>query len=140
MNTRILIAATAGAILYFLLGWLIYDVLVADYYATHSVTQYYNGLIKSNPSFVGIFFSCFAFTLVLAVIFGNMANITTIKDGALAGTTISLLVALYLNLNIWSMFNMIGKTVVIADSLISAIVGGILGAVIAGILGYKRDA
>jgi hypothetical protein len=46
MNARVLIAAFAGAIAYFLLGWLVYGILTPDFYATHSLTQYYNGLEK----------------------------------------------------------------------------------------------
>lgn len=139
MNTRVLIAAFVGAIISFLLGWLIYGFLVTDFYSTHSLMKYYAGLEKVHPDLLGIFLSCFAYTLLLAVIFGNMANITTAKNGALAGIAISLLMALSFNLSMWSMMNLIGKSIVLLDSLINAATGGIIGAVIAWILGYKKS-
>ncbi len=139
MNARIFIAALVGAILSFLLGWLIYGFLVTDFYTTHSLMKYYIGLEKSYPNLLGIFLSCFAYTLLLAIIFGNLANITTLKDGALAGMAISLLMYLSFNLGMWSMMNLIGKSIVIVDTLINAATGGIIGAVIAWILGYKKN-
>ena len=138
MNARILIAALVGAIISFFLGWLIYGFLVTDFYATHSLMKYYVGLEKVHPDLLGIFLSCFAYTLLLAVIFGNMANITTVRNGALAGIAISLLIALSLNLSMWSMMNLYGKSIVLVDTLINAATGGIIGAVIAWIIGYKK--
>lgn len=139
MNSRIFVAALVGAILSFLLGWLIYAFLVTDFYSTHSLMKYYVGLEKSHPNLIGIFLSCFSYTLLLAVIFGSLANITTIKNGALAGIAISLLMYLSFNLGMWSMMNLIGKSIVLVDTLINAITGGIIGAVIAWILGYKKS-
>lgn len=136
MNARVLIAAFVGAIISFLLGWIIYGYLTPEFYNTHML--HYSGLEKSYPNLLGIFLSCFAYTLLLAVVFGNMANITTLKDGLLAGVTISLLMSLSFNLNLWSMLNLYGKSIVLVDTLINAATGGLIGAVMALIIGYKK--
>jgi hypothetical protein len=140
MNTRILIAAFAGAVIYFLLGWLIYGILIVDFFAAHSMMQYYVGLEKMPPNLIGIFVSGFAFCLLLAVIFGNWANITTLKNGAMAGTAIGLLIGLYVDLSLYSTLNLYGRQVVVVDVLLNALFGAIIGAVIAWILGYKKSA
>ncbi len=148
MNSRVLIAALIGAVVSFFLGWLIYVYLIGDFYAAHSLTQYYitqgniNGGIKLEkmpPNLIGIFVSGFAYTLLLAIIFSYWANISTLKNGALAGSTISLLVALSVDLSMWSTMNLFGRQVVIVDVLINVVMGAILGAVIAWVLGYKKS-
>ena len=140
MNARVLIAAFAGAIAYFLLGWLVYGILTPDFYATHSLTQYYNGLEKTPPNFLGIFVSGFAYTLLMAIIFGNCANITTIRNGAIAGATLSLLFTLSVDLGMWSTMNLYGRWIVVVDVLVNAVMGAIIGAVVAAVLGYKKTA
>ena len=140
MNTRVLIAAFAGAIAYFLLGWLVYGILTPDFYAAHSLTQYYVGLEKIPPNFLGIFVAGFAYTLLMAIIFGNWANINTIKNGAIAGATISLLFTLSVDLGMWATMNLYGRWIVVVDVLVNAVMGAIIGAVVAAVLGYKRTA
>ena len=148
MNARVLLAALAGAIVYFLLGWLFYGMILPDFYKAHSLVQYYytqdsvSGGIKLEkfpPNFVGIFVSGFSYTLALSIIFGNWANIKTLKNGALAGTAIALLFFLSVNLGLWSSMNLIGKQVVIVDTLVNAGMGTIIGGVIAWVLGYKKS-
>jgi predicted cobalt transporter CbtA len=138
MNTRILIAAFAGAVIYFLLGWLVYGNLIVDFFAAHSM--HYEGLEKMPPNLIGIFVSGFSFCLLLAVIFGNWANINTLKNGAMAGTAIGILVGLYVDLSLYSTLNLYGRQVVVVDVLLNALFGAILGAVIAWILGYRKNA
>jgi hypothetical protein len=140
MNTRILIAAFAGAVIYFLLGWLVYGILIVDFFAAHSMMQYYVGLEKMPPNLIGIFISGFAFCLLLATIFGNWANITTLKNGAMAGTAIGLLIGIYVDMSLYSTLNLYGRQVVVVDVLLNALFGAILGALIAWILGYKKSA
>lgn len=136
MNARVLIAALAGAVVFFLLGWLFYGFLLPDFFAAHSI--HYEGLEKMPPNFIAIFVSGFAFALMLAVIFGNMASINTLKNGALAGASISLLFALSVDLGLYGTMNLSGRQVVIVDVLVYTVMGTIIGAVIAGVLGYKK--
>lgn len=150
MKSRVLIAALVGAIASFLLGWLIYGTSnpLMEFYNSHSLSQYYmtqgsvSGGIKLEkmpPNLIGIFVSGFAYCLLIAIVFSKWANISTLKNGALAGATISLLVALSVDLSMWSTMNLLGRGVVVADVIVNAVVGAILGAVIAGVLGYKKS-
>ena len=47
MDKKIITAAIVGAIVSFLLGWLIYGFLLMDYYTEYSVR--YEGLMKDPP-------------------------------------------------------------------------------------------
>lgn len=138
MNARVLIAALAGAVASFLLGWLFYGFLLPDFYAAHSL--HYAGLEKMPPNLIGIFVAGFAYTLLMAIIFSNWAAITTLKNGALAGSAISLLIALSVDLGMWSTMNLYGRQVVITDVLVNTVMGAVIGAVIAWVLGYKKTA
>lgn len=138
MNSRVLLAALAGAVVYFLLGWLFYGFLMPDFYAAHSI--HYDGLEKMPPNFIGIFVSGFAYTLLMAIIFGYWSTINTVKDGAIAGLSIAILFALSVDLGMWSTMNLSGRQVVIADVLVNAVMGIIIGGVVAGVLGYKKSA
>ncbi len=98
MNARILIAAFIGAILFFLLGWLFYGILAMDFLTAHSIQ--YTGMYKEHPNLLGLFVSGFALTLLIAIIFRQWASINTVKNGALAGITIFLLMSLSIDLNL----------------------------------------
>jgi hypothetical protein len=137
MNVRVLIAALVGAVVSFFLGWVIYAKLVADFYAAHSL--HYPFLMYAEPNLLGIFISGFAGTLLLAIIFNKWANITTLAEGAIAGSWIYLLIAISLDVYIWSTMYLLGKRVVIADIVINAVMGAVVGAIIAWVLGYKKS-
>ncbi|MBK9328159.1 MAG: hypothetical protein IPM95_02360 [Sphingobacteriales bacterium] len=92
------------------------------------------------PNLIGIFVAGFAYTLLMAIIFSNWAAITTLKNGALAGSAISLLIALSVDLGMWSTMNLYGRQVVITDVLVNTVMGAVIGAVIAWVLGYKKTA
>ncbi|MFN8295412.1 MAG: hypothetical protein U0T69_04415 [Chitinophagales bacterium] len=137
MNVRVLIAALIGAVVSFFLGWLVFVYVVTDFYAAHSL--HYAGLEKMPPNLIGIFVAGFANALLIAVIFNKWANINTLAAGAIAGTWISFLIILSIDLYLWSSLNLMGKRVVIADILINTLIGTIVGTIIAWVLGYKKD-
>lgn len=88
MNVVFLIAAFAGAIAYFLLGlvslWHTYTWFLLPIHS-HSINDCEKTL---NFNSFRHFVSGFAYTLLMAIIFGNWANITTIRNGAIAGATL----------------------------------------------------
>ena len=51
MTTKAIIAAIAGGIVAFLLGWLVFGILLDGFYTAHS-TQY-AGLIQKSPEHAG---------------------------------------------------------------------------------------
>ena len=74
MNTKLILATLAGGILYFLLGWLIYGVLLMDFSMAN--TTQYAGLMKDMPDLLVLFLGNLSFALLMAWIFQKWANIS----------------------------------------------------------------
>ena len=81
MNKNVLISGTAGTIVYFLLGWLVYDILFPE-------------MSTGDESMAGIFFGCLFYMYIYALIFVRWAHITTFKAGMTTGFVLGLLYAL----------------------------------------------
>ncbi len=139
MNTnKILLGALAGGVVYFLLGWLVYGILLADFANAYpelkpeSVTD----ITRSPMVMWAMAAGCLVYGLLLAVIFGRWASISTFAAGAKAGAVIALLMALAFDLIWYSLLKTISLNGVLIDPLIACVLGAITGGVIGWVLGY----
>lgn len=128
-------AALIGGVVNFLGGWLVYGIILDPYFRT-LMTPEGMAIIKDPPLLGGIFGGSVIWALLLALIYHRWASISTLKTGAIAGAVISLLVALSVDLSVYSMWNISSFMVVIVDPIGSAVLGAITGAVVGWILGY----
>jgi len=141
MNKKLIIAALVGSVVQYLLGWLIFGLLLANFMDSH--TTHYEGLMKdmSTPSFmILIFISGLVMSLLIAFIFQRWAKFEKFFMGLTAGMLIGFFMALSFDLSSLAMMNMISISALIADVIASTIVTGIVGAVIAWVLGFKSKA
>ena len=81
MNKNVLISGIAGTIVYYLLGWLVYDILFPQ-------------MSTGDESMLGIFLGCLCYMFIYALIFVRWAHITTFKTGVTTGFVLGLLYAL----------------------------------------------
>ncbi len=133
MNTKTIIAAVVGAVAAFLLGWLIWGVLLMDYF-TENIMQY-EGLMKEPPMIPLIFVANLANGFLFAWIFNRM-NIHTLYAGFQAGAIIGFLLELHDIVMDYAFLNWFENATVIAVELVvTAVFAGIIGAVIAWLLG-----
>lgn len=134
MVTRILAAAVAGGIAFFLLGFLIYGVILDPLVMKPNMNEF-PGLMKEVPTWALLVLANLVSALLLAYIFDVWAGIRTFGSGARAGAIIyflnslstQLLFIAFLNLNKNYIPNV---SEVIASTIIGAIVGGIIGVVL----------
>ena len=138
MNARLIVASVVGAIVSFLLGWLIFGILAANFYTANM--NHFAGLDKMPPDLIALFAANFFFAFMMAYIFDQWAKITTWMEGAKAGAWLSFLWILSFDLFMWAFMNVLGKKVLAVDVLLNAVLGAIIGAVIAFVLGYKKAA
>ncbi len=134
MDTRkFLISTIMGGIVYFLLGFIVYALLLDGFFEVHSGTA--TGVEKTTemqywPLFVGNL----AQAALLSYIFIKWANIKTFSAGLQAGLIIGFLMTVGHDLIQYDTTNIIDITGAIADvvayTIITAIVGGVIGAVI----------
>ncbi len=134
MNTKkILVATLVGAVAFFLLGWIIWGMLLQGFMADHMT--HYDGLIKEPPNMILMFVSMIFSALFYAIIFNRWANISTFKTGLQAGAIISVLLGLSYGLFDLSYFNLRDVTAVVVDVFANAVYGGLGGGIIAWVLG-----
>lgn len=136
MNAKTIIAAVVGAIAAFLLGWIIWGMLLMDYFIANMVN--YEGLMINPPILWAIFLSGLATSFLLAYLFEKM-NVHTLADGFKNGLIIYFFIALSMALYFYASMNWYsGKVVMIVDVVVNSIYGGLIGMVIALMLGRGK--
>jgi hypothetical protein len=138
MSTRAILAGIAGAIFAFLLGWLIFGILLMDYYNAN--TTQYAGLMKEMPNLVLIFISNLIFGIWVSFIFERWAKVSTIGGGIVGGIIIGLPIYLYFDLFLIASMNLFNGTVVIVDVIANTVLAALVGGLIGFILGLKKKA
>lgn len=131
-----MLAGLAGGIFYFFLGWLVYGILLMNFYTANST--HYDGLNKEMPVMWMLALSNLLMGYFLAFIFDRWARISTLKGGFIGGLSIGLFVSLIYDFSFLSMMNLMNFTLAIVDILVSSVVIGMVGAVVGWVLGYKK--
>ncbi len=140
-TNKILLSALAGGVVNFLLGGLIYGVLLTDFANSFPElsTETVAAITRTPMIMWAIALSCLLYALLLAIIFGRWANVSTFAGGAMGGVLIGFLIALSMNLSMYSMWKVVNLTGALADSLIAAVMAAITGGVVGWVLGYKKE-
>lgn len=140
MKVRILMATIAGAVTIFILGYLIYGILL-DSYMKENMIQYVGLNKQPTPDFVPLIFSNGVKAFLLAFIFEYWAQIRTFVAGLRGGAIVMFLVALSTDLSFLGYMNLFkGFTPVIVDVFAETVRVALAGGVIAAVLGWKRAA
>jgi hypothetical protein len=132
MNTnKFLIGGILGGIVVFLLGWLVWGMLLKDFMATNAGTA--TGVMRPDDQVVwwslvvGNLFNGFAVSYVL-----SKAGVNNAGTGAAVGAVVGLLVAAAFDFTMYGVSNLStvkGALVDIgANTIVTAIVGAIVGA------------
>jgi hypothetical protein len=127
MNTKTLLGALIAGVISFLLGWLIFGILLMDYYSAHMVQ--YTGLTKNPPEIWIIAISNLVWGLLIAWIF-SIAGINTVSKGFSTGFIIALLMVLGFDLLMYAQMNLFDIRMLGVDVVLNAVMGGITGAVL----------
>lgn len=138
MNIKLFLAAIAGAVVSFLLGWLIYGLLLMDFFQANTIV--YEGLFTEMPNMFLLILSNLLMSFFIAFIFQRWAGFTTFIKGLCGGAFIGFFVAAAIDLSLFSMMNLYTPAYVIVDIVLYTIMTGIIGGVIAMILGSGKKA
>ena len=132
---KILLAALVGTIVYFGIGWLVFEGILGKYMSAN--TTQIAGFKKSEEesSMLMLIVSCAAYAFLLALVMGNWTTVSTFKDGVILGATVGILVAIMTNY--WystsHFFNNLSPLLV--DVAAAGVTVGIMGGVIGWFLG-----
>lgn len=141
MNTKVILATLAGAVISFLSGWVIYGMLLKNFMDANTLDS---GRACMRPDeemlLWAIFAACFFWSLLLALIFTRWAGISTFKSGAIAGAWVMLLVALGADFYTYSMMNIYTLNALFVDGAVNAIQGAMVGGVVGWVIGFGNKA
>jgi len=133
-NNKILLAGFIGAVTLFLLGFIVYGMLMGEFMATNAGAPGVNKPME-EISFAWLVVGNLASGLLLAVIYGKYANITTASAGLQAGAMIGFLMALGVDSAMFATTNLYNMKAMLADIVMWTIMSAITGAVVAAVLG-----
>ena len=134
MYIKVLAATIVGSITIFLLGYLIFGILLAPYTKIEEIQ--YNGLRKVPPDFLLLILKNIVQAFLLVYIFVYLAKIRTFLGGMKVGAIIMFLTTLSLNLSLLSIMNLNnGYTANILDVIGETVRMALGGGVIGGVLG-----
>ncbi len=129
MNTKkVLIGGIVGGIAYFLMGWLIYGVLLMDFMTSNSTA----GVMKTQDQFIwsALVVSNLIYGLLMSYVINAVGHITSSGKGAITAATTGLLVVAGYDLGMYATSNVSTMNVVLADIAAVTVMSFIAGAII----------
>jgi hypothetical protein len=133
---KLLTGTIAGGIVFFLLGWLVYGILLANF--MHHHVGYAGTVIeKKDMDYVFLAAGQLLMGALLAWIFIK-AGINTLAGGLVAGAVIGLLLSSAVDFTMYGTTNVLSKTGILADVAASTVISAIAGAVIGAVMGGKK--
>jgi hypothetical protein len=132
-----ILATLAGFVVFFMLGWLLYGMLLMDFFTTNAGSA--TGVQKSEDEMVwwALIVGNVLQSYLLVYIFGKWANITTFAEGLKGGAMIGLILGYAYDLIMYSTANIMNLTAALVDPLIAALMMSLAGGVIGWVLGRK---
>jgi hypothetical protein len=136
MLARVLAATVAGGITFFILGFIIFGLILEPLVFKPNMSPEAAKLMKDPPDWVFLILFNFVGAFLLAYIFDKWATIKTFVGGFIGGAIIFLIVDLYIQLMFAAFMNLPHVLApILADLIGTTIVGGVAGGVVGIVLG-----
>lgn len=132
MNTKCLVASVAGAVVLFVGGYVLYELVLGGFFAANAGTA--TGVIKESPDFLWIAVGQLASGGVLATALG-WKGATDVAGGAQAGAKLGALIAVAVGFVTLGAMNTSTLAAVVVDVVVTAVLWGAAGAVVGMMLG-----
>lgn len=138
MNNRVIWATLAGGVASYLLGWLIYGMILAGNTSMYGSAT---GVMKTDMGDMwALILGNLAGAYLLAHIFTRWAGVNTLQGGIRTGALLGFLIWLTVDMIMFGTTNVYSLTGALLDIAISAFMGAVTGGVVGWVLGYKRAA
>ncbi len=136
MNTKkLLTGAIAGAVVFFLLGWLVYGNLLVSFMKHHTGEKPH--LDRKEMKFIFIIIGNLLQGLFLTYIFLK-ANVNTLINGLITGGVIGLLSGAAIDCIMYGTTYILSKHSMVADIIAATAISAVAGAVIGLVIGEKK--
>lgn len=129
---KLFMGGIVGGILFFLLGWLIYGMLLMDFMNNHTGAA--GNVSRTEPDFLYLAIGNLAMGFLLAYIFVK-GNVNSMANGFITGGIVGLLIAVGYDCMIYATTTVISKTAMAADVAVSTVMTAVAGAVVAMVMG-----
>lgn len=132
------LAGIAGGIAFFLLGWLVYGILLLDFMATNAGTA--TGVQRAETEMVwwALMLGNLSTGFLLSYVFSCVGSVKTAASGAKTGAWLGFLMAASIDLSMYGTSNIMNLTGALVDILAFTIMASIAGAVVAWVLGKEK--
>ena len=128
MNKKILIGGIAGGILFFLLGWLVYGILLMDYMTHHAGLKGNVNRSDVDLQMIYIFAGSVLQGILLAYVLVR-TNVTTLSGGLITGAIVGFLISSSVDLTMYGTTYVFSKHSIMADVIAATTISAITGAV-----------
>lgn len=135
-SSRFLLAGIVAGVIYFVLGWVIYGMLLASYMTDNTLA----GTMRAENEMVwwALVLGNLASGFLLAYILGK-TGASTVGSGAVTGLVVGLLMSLSFDLTMYGTSKIITNAQFIGvDVIASAVISAIAGAVVGWVYGMKK--
>lgn len=134
MNTKnVIIGTVVGAITLFILGYLIFELAVGDFYSANMGSAM--GVERETPVMWASALASVSYAALLTLAILSRADSPTIVGGFKVAAVVGFLVWFTVDFTFYGIFNLTNLTLAIVDPLLELVHAGVAGAVIAGVLG-----
>jgi hypothetical protein len=134
---RLLAASLAGGVTLFIVGFVLWGLVLAGFYEAHVGTA--TGVTKEEMDFITLFLSQFLWAFLMALVIGKWAALSGFGQGLKIGAVMGFLMSLSIGLSQYSMSNLHDLTLALTDPFVSAVWSGLGGGVVGAVLGGGRE-
>ncbi len=140
LNSKIFTAGLVGAVVAFLLGFLLYGNLLTDFFMENSGSA--TGVMRGDDEmqWIPMILGHVTWGMLFAVIYGRWANITTFATGAKTGALLGFLIGASFDLIQLGSTHISNTTGILVDILVMIVVSAIVGGVVGWFLGRGNSA
>lgn len=132
-GNRILVATIVGTVVAFLLGYLLWGMVLVGFFEANMGTA--TGVMKETPSLIPIALGQIAAALLLTLVIQKWGNSASVAGGAKVGAIVGLLVTLSYDLTMYGSSNLMNLTATLVDPVVGAVHMAVVGAAIGMVLG-----
>jgi hypothetical protein len=134
---KLLMGGITGGVLFFLLGWVIYGMLLMSFMNDHPGTA--GNIARPEPDFLYLIIGNLAMGFLMAYIFIK-ANVNSLGNGFITAAIIGLLMAVGYDCVIYATSTVLSKTGMAVDVAASTAMSALTGAVVGAVLGMGKKA
>lgn len=134
---KLLFGGIAGGVAFFLLGWLIYGMLLTDFMNNHQ--GIIGNINRAEPDYMYLIIGNLAMGFLMAYIFIK-GNVNSLAGGITTGGIIGLLMSVGYDCMMYATTNIASKTAIAADVAAMTVMTAIVGAIVGILSGMGKKA